>query len=234
MENLFDNSHCNCVCCFKYDNMIQYCPHETEIKSQLSVWPDILAKTFGRFRRFERRWWYGHVSIVCYANCKCHQDWWNNVVCDVMLSSKSLIFAWGWCMWGLIHRGETQGFFYWYSPWHHEANSNVNVSQMEACQSLMSDSVWMLKYLQMSFAHGADLPWAVFKPSGLLLNVIVRRRNCTQMIRSEGHSVPLFMCSCIQKVAEKVYYNAQIKVQKSSFWPSQGALQQPKRFKNPL
>lgn len=137
-------------------------------------------------------------------------------------------------MWGLIHRGETQGFFYWYSLWHHEANSNVNVSQMEASQSLMSDSVWMLKYLQMSFAHGADLPWAVFKPSGLLLNVIVRCRNCTQMIRSEGHSVPLFMCSCIQKVAEKVYYNTQIKVQKSSFWPSQGALQQPKRFKNPL
>lgn len=76
---------------------------------------------------------------------------------------------------------------------------------MEASQSLMSDSVWMLKYLQMSFAHGADLPWAVFKPSGLLLNVIVRHRNCTQMIRSEGHRMPLFMCSWIQEVSEKVY-----------------------------
>lgn len=79
----------------------------------------------------------------------------------------------------------------------------------KASQSLMSDSVWMLKYLQMSFAHRADLPWAVFKPSGLLLNVIVRHRNCTQMIRSEGHSVPLFMCSWIQEVSEKVYYNKQ-------------------------
>lgn len=85
----------------------------------------------------------------------------------------------------------------------------------KASQSLMSDSVWMLKYLQMSFAHRADLPWAVFKPSGLLLNVIVRHRNCTQMIRSEGHSVPLFMCSWIQEVSEKVYYN---KVQKSFFF----------------
>jgi len=83
----------------------------------------------------------------------------------------------------------------------------------------MSDSLWMLKYLQMSFTHGADLPWAVFKPSGLLLNVIVRHRNCTQMIRSEGHSVPLFMCNWIQEVSEKVYYNSgtQIKVLKSFF-----------------
>lgn len=122
-------------------------------------------------------------------------------------------------MWGFIHRGEMLGFFYWYSQRHHEVNSNVNASQMEASQSLMSDSVWMLKYLQMSFAHGADLPWAVFKPSGLLLNVIVRHRNCTQMIRSEGHSVPLFMCSWIQEMSEKVYYNTHIKVQKSFFFP---------------